>query len=148
MLGPGEDEGLVDPAARDQLGEELALALPVDRMDDLPDELDGGVSRCHLDLRRSVEDAVREAPDVIGEGRAEQEVLAPWREQADDLADVPDEAHVEHPVGLVEDEDLDPGEVDRALADVVEQPPGGGHHDAGPGPQGAQPAPRSRHRRR
>ncbi len=40
-----------------------------------------------------------------------------------------DEAHVEHPVGLVEDEDLDVREVERALAVVVEQAPGGGHED-------------------
>ena len=35
-------------------------------------------------------------------------------QQGDDPADVGDEAHVEHPVGLVEDEDLDLAEVDRA----------------------------------
>jgi hypothetical protein len=40
-----------------------------------------------------------------------------------------DEAHVEHPVGLVEDEDLDVREVERALAVVVEQPPGRGDED-------------------
>ncbi len=61
-----------------------------------------------------------------------------WRRlvtSADDLADVGQEAHVEHPVGLVEDEDLDLGQVDRALADVVEQPARRGHEDLDAGLQ-------------
>ena len=33
-----------------------------------------------------------------------------------------DEAHVEHPVGLVEDEDLNLAQVDGLLPDVIEQP--------------------------
>ncbi len=55
---------------------------------------------------------------------------------ADDLADVGDEAHVEHPVGLVQDEDLDLGEVDAALADVVEQAAGCGDQDLDAAPEG------------
>ena len=39
VLGAGEDERLVDPAGRDEVAEQLALALAVDRMDDLRDEL-------------------------------------------------------------------------------------------------------------
>ena len=40
-----------------------------------------------------------------------------------------DEAHVEHAVGLVENEGLGPPEADMALADQVEQPPGGRHQN-------------------
>jgi hypothetical protein len=43
------------------------------------------------------------------------------REQGEDLLDVRQEAHVEHPVGLVEDEDLDLAEVRDPLADEVEE---------------------------
>ena len=45
------------------------------------------------------------------------------------MPDVADEAHVEHAVGLVEDEDLDRREVDGALAEVVEQAAGRGDDD-------------------
>ena len=48
-----------------------------------------------------------ERADLVRERRREQQVLAARRQQREDLADVADEAHVEHPVGLVEDEDLD-----------------------------------------
>ena len=59
------------------------------------------------------------------------------RQDREDLADVADEAHVEHPVGLVEDEDLDPRQVDRPLAEVVEQPAGRRDDDLGAGAQRA-----------
>ena len=39
VLGPGEDERLVDPAGRDEVAEQLALALAVDHVDDLGHEL-------------------------------------------------------------------------------------------------------------
>ena len=70
------------------------------------------------------------------------------REDLEDATDVADEAHVEHAVGLVEDEDLDGGQVDGALADVVEQATGRGDDDVRPEAQGAAPAGRTRRRRR
>ena len=51
------------------------------------------------------------------------------RQQREDLADVVDEAHVEHPVGFVEHQDLDLAQVDRPLLHVVEQPAGRGDED-------------------
>src|SRR6187399_2243019 len=78
-----------------------------------------------------VEQAVGELSDVVRERGREQQVLPLAREQVDDPADVADEAHVEEAVRLVEDEDLDLRQVDRALADVVEQPAGGRDHDLG-----------------
>ena len=54
------------------------------------------------------------------------------REQRDDPLDVGQEAHVEHPVRLVEDEDLDLAEVGDPLADEVEQPAGRRDEDLDP----------------
>ena len=81
--------------------------------------------------------SVRQPPDLVRERRREEQVLAARRQHGEDLADVADEAHVEHPVGLVEDEDLDPRQVDRPLAEVVEQPAGGRDDDLGAGAQRA-----------
>ena len=47
----------------------------------------------------------------------------------DDPVDLGLEAHVEHPVGLVEDEDPDVLERDQALLDEVVEPAGGGDDD-------------------
>ena len=40
----------------------------------------------------------------------------------ENAADVRQEAHVEHPIGLIEDEDLDLAEIGDLLADEVEEP--------------------------
>ena len=57
VLRPGEDERLLDPAAPDQVAQEVALALPIDRQDELRDQLRGRVPRRDLDGRRIVEEA-------------------------------------------------------------------------------------------
>ena len=137
VLGAGEDERLVDDAGLDQVAQQLALALPIDADDALLDEFRDGVARRDLDRRRLVEEAGGQAADLVRERGREQQVLAPGRQQRDDLADVADEAHVEHPVGLVEDEDLDRREVDGALADVVEQAAGRRDDDLGAGAERA-----------
>ena len=49
------------------------------------------------------------------------ERLAPRRQQLADLLDVGDEAHVEHAVGFVDDEDLDAHQHDAAALEVIEQ---------------------------
>ncbi len=53
----------------------------------------------------------------------------------DDLADFGNEAHVEHAVRFVEDEDLDLGEVHGALPDMVEQAAGRGDEDLDAAPK-------------
>ena len=108
VLGPGEDERLVDPPGRDQVAQQLTLPIPVDHVDDMGDKLGRGVPRGDLDGGRVVEQAIRQATDLIREGRREKQVLTADGENGQDLADVPDEAHVEHPVCLIKDEDLDP----------------------------------------
>ena len=52
--------------------------------------------------------------DLPRHGRREEQRLALRRQLADDPPDVVDEAHVEHAVGLVEDEDVRPGRAERA----------------------------------
>ena len=48
------------------------------------------------------------------------------------MGHVPDEAHVQHPVGLVQHHRLHLVQPDGAPLHVVHQPPRGGHHDLGP----------------
>ena len=136
MLRPGEDERLADRPGPDQPAEQLALPLAVDRVDDLPNQLGRRVTPSDLDRGWPIEEAIGQSPDLVGEGGREEQVLALRGQQGEDLPDVPDEAHVEHPVRLVEDQDLDPGEVDRSLAHVVEEPARRGHHDLGAGAEG------------
>jgi hypothetical protein len=98
----------------------------------LRDELGGGVAARDLDGHRVLHERARQLADLVGEGGGEQQVLPRLGQQPEDAADVMDEAHVEHAVGLVEDEDLDLAQVDGLLLDVVEQAAGRGdqHVDA------------------
>ena len=138
MLRAREDERLVQAAAPHERAQELALALAVDRQDQLADQLRGRVAGRDVHLGRPVQEAVRQLPDLVGEGRREEQVLAPPRQHREDLADVVDEPHVQHPVGLVEHEHLHRRQVDGVLADVVEQPARRGDHDLGAGPERAR----------
>ena len=138
VLGAGEDERLVDAAAAHERAQELALALAVHRVHELAHEDRGGVAGSDVHLGRPVEEAVGELADRVREGGREEERLAALRQQGEDPADVVDEAHVEHPVRLVEDEDLDLREVDRVLAGVVEEAAGRRDDDLGAGAQGAR----------
>ena len=76
-----------------------------------------------LDLLGVVGVLVGELHDADRQRRREEHRLAlvVRRAAAQDPAQVPDEAHVEHAVGLVDDEDLDVPERDDALLLVVEQ---------------------------
>ena len=64
-----------------------------------------------------------------GQRGGKQQRLPPRRDLGDDAAQIVDKAHVEHPVGLVEDQHLDVGQIDEALLHEVEQPPGRGDQD-------------------
>jgi hypothetical protein len=75
----------------------------------------------NIDRHRVVQQAGRQFANFRREGGREHQVLALLGQQRDDLADVADEAHVEHAVGFIENENSIPDKVDRALLHVVEQ---------------------------
>ena len=64
---------------------------------------------------------VGELGDRLRHGRGEEQRLPLRRKLGDDRADVVDEAHVEHPVGFVEHEDVDVAQTQRVAAHEVEQ---------------------------
>ena len=129
VLGAGEHQRLEPLLFLDQVGEQFALLFLANHVDGLIDALGGGVTRRHFHRGRVVQQTLGELADLVGEGGREQQVLALLGQQREHLADVADEAHVEHAVGLVQHQEFDAREVERALADVVEQAPRGGDQD-------------------
>ena len=79
-----------------------------------------------LDGDGIAQDLVDEGADFLGHGGGKQQDLAFRRQALEDLADVWQEAHVEHAVGLVEHEAFDVVEIEFALAEQVEQAAGTG----------------------
>ena len=68
-----------------------------------------------------MQELLGDAPDFRRHGRGEEQRLPGERHQLADALDVGDEAHVEHPVGFVDDEKLDAGHQEPAALGVIEQ---------------------------
>ena len=74
-----------------------------------------------FDAHRIVQERVGEAGDFRRHGRREEQRLAGERHQLADALDVGNEAHVEHAVGFVDDQDLDAGQQQLAAFGEIEQ---------------------------
>jgi hypothetical protein len=75
----------------------------------------------HLDLHGIVKEGISEALNLGRHGRREEQRLPGEGHELHDAFDIRDEAHVEHPVGLVDDEKLDAGEQQLAALEVIEE---------------------------
>ena len=82
----------------------------------------GGGGLGNFDLHRIVQEVLGDAPDFRRHGRGEEQRLAGERNQLADALDVGNEAHVEHAVGFVDDQQFDAGEQQPAALGMVEQP--------------------------
>ena len=121
MLGAGEDERALGlDLAQLQRQQRLLLAL-ADKGHVLLDPLGGGRLRRDLDPHGVVEEARAQFGNRLGHGRGEEQALALLGQHRCDALQGHDEPEIHHLVGLVEHEDLDILERDRALFDQVEQ---------------------------
>jgi len=129
VFGSEENEGGRDVFLFEKLLEEFQFALLVDGVEALADGVDGFCDGAHVDAPWLVEHIGAEPCDVVAERCGEHEGLPLFGELVNDPADVGQESHVEHPVGLIEDEHLEVVELE-APAHVVEEPAGRGDDDA------------------
>ena len=81
----------------------------------------GGRRTADFDAHRIVQELFGQALDLRRHGRRVEQCLARERDQLADAFDVGDEAHVEHAVGFVDDEDVDLAEHQLAALEMVEQ---------------------------
>src|SRR5450830_157233 len=133
VLGARKDEDRLRIRMLQQLDEQRRLEVLRYRVESMRNRFyRSGVA--DLDCHGVMQDSIGQMTDVLRHGGAVQQVLALGREVLDDAADVGQEAHVQHHVRFVEDEDLDLGEVDCTLADMVQQTAraGDGNVDAAP----------------
>ncbi len=117
-----EDEGALGILAGEDAEEEAELLVVADVVELLGHEVDRDVLGLDRDLLRPVHVLPGEILDAQAQGRGEEEGLAVAgrREIADELAQVVDEAHVEHAVGLVDDEEAHLAEEHLALLHEVD----------------------------
>ena len=127
VFGAGEDQHLPRLRFAEQADQQFALLALLGEVDPLRDGLDHRGRRRDGHQHRGAQNPGRQGGDVLRHGGREEERLPLGGQQRQDAPDVVDEAHVEHAVGLVEDEEADGVERDVALADQVEQAPRRGH---------------------
>ncbi|MEZ4241332.1 MAG: hypothetical protein R3F59_35280 [Myxococcota bacterium] len=101
----------------------------------LPDVARGELGLLHLQRDGIVEVALGDPADLRRQRGREQGDLAGGRRRREHALDLVEEAHAQHLVGLVEDEDLKRRQVERAPVEVVEDAAGGAHDDGGAGAQ-------------
>ena len=132
VLGAGEDQDAADPLLLQQLGQQLAFLLLFDEEYLLLDAARDRGRRRHFDARRVVQHVTGQLDDLRRQRRREEHRLPLFWNSRDNPADVVDEAHVEHPVSLVEDEHFDLVEAHYPLVHQIEQTARGGYQNLGP----------------
>ena len=121
VLGACEDKRAVDLLAFQDLGEHGCLGRAIDPHHPLLDTLDRRCDRRHGHRGRIAQHLLGELCDGAGHRCGEEQRLPLRRKLCDDLADVVDETHVEHPVGFIEHQMLDIAQPQRIAAEEVEQ---------------------------
>ena len=117
------------------------LVVPPDDVGDLADPrgaVAGDLLGVDLDPGRVAQVALGDAGDGRRDGGREERRLALARGRRQDRLEVLGEAHVEHLVGLVEDDDLDAVEAQAAALEVVDRPARRRDDDVDAAPQPAQ----------
>ena len=123
-LAVAEDDRVLQAVGRaDQAAQHVALVVRLVAGFDqkLRRGGDSGGGTRNFDADGIAEELLGDAPDFRRHGRGEEQGLARERHQLADALDVGNETHVEHAVGLVDDEKLDAGEQQPAALEMVEQ---------------------------
>ena len=129
LLTVAEDDGVLDLGPGKQLAQGHTLR-PRSRLDDeLRDRRIGRRGPRDLNLLGVGHELVGELLDRPGHRGREQQRLADARQLGADLLDVGDEAHVEHAVGLVDNQQAAGVQHDLAAAEQVHQPARRGDQD-------------------
>ena len=124
-LGVAEDDAELEVVNVDEAGEDFDFPAAVHLEVDLLDGGDGHGRLLHADVLRGLGVALDEVADGPRHGGAEEDGLARGGRGLEDVLDVVAEAHVQHDVGLVEDEHLELVEAQGAALHVVHDAAGG-----------------------
>jgi hypothetical protein len=122
----------------DEPGQHIELKAAVDLVVDLVDL--GRILRVRLDPDPFRVPGIPsdQLLDRAGHRRREEEELPPVRGGLQDVLDVVAESHVEHPVGLVQDDQPERVQLEGAALHVVHHPPGRADDDLHPRLQGPE----------
>ena len=120
-LAVAEDERVLHVLALDDAAQRLPLVARPDHGEALDHRLRRARRRRDVNFLRVHQERIGEAADFLRHGRREEQGLADFRQLPDDFLDIGDEPHVEHPVGLVDHQDLDVAQQDAAALEMIDQ---------------------------
>ena len=138
LLGAREDDHRVERFGLQDAGQRVELVHAAHPPVALADVRRGGGLGLDGDFDRVLQVALRDAADHRRHGRREQRDLAVRRRRLEHLLDVVDEAHAQHFVGFVQHQELQLGQVQRALVQVIDDAARGADHDVHAAAQGLQ----------
>ena len=134
VLGPGKDQHRFGVGLPQEIEQQGRLEVGFHRIE--------GVTDCgrrgrdaYPNRDRVVQDLLGQTPDLTGHGGRKEKRLPLPGKMPEDPPDVRKKSHVEHMVGLVQDQDFEAAEIHGSAADQVEEPAGAGHHDVGTLPE-------------
>ena len=133
VLRAGENEHAVERRIAHQVREQRGLQMLGHFIHELRDCLRGIRAASDLHSLRRVLELVRERLDLLRERGGKHQRLALLWQPFHDPADGRQEAHVEHPVGFIQHEMLQPREI--AVPEKIQQPARRGDDDIRPAPQ-------------
>ena len=116
-----EDERLVPVTCLEEVAEKRTSAAIIHWHDHLAHVFVGLIASRNLHRDWLMQEVVRERANRFGEGGGEEEALAPLWDQRKDALEVWHEAHVEHAVRFVKDQDRYLRKVDRLGAGVIKK---------------------------
>jgi len=83
-------------------------------------------------VQRVLQEIIGQFLDVRGHGGGEKQRLTPARKALYDPADIRQEAHVEHVIRFVKDQDLNLGQIQGTAVNVIQEPPRASGDDVDP----------------
>ena len=131
MLGVAEDQRALDAQLFHQQNDRVGLLLLGNFAVILGDQFKSGLAIVALDMYGILLEALGNAQDLGGHGGREEQGLAVFGAAVEDIADVVEEAHIEHLVGLVQNDHLDMIHLKGAALDVVNDTAGCTDNDLG-----------------
>src|SRR3974390_539157 len=117
VLGPCEDQGTIDRFPPQYVDQDCRLPPAIDTNNALLNAFNRRRDWRYRDADRVAQHVRGEFGDSARHGGREHQRLPLDRKLSNNLTDVMDKAHVEHPVGLVENEEFDPAQSERIALD-------------------------------
>jgi hypothetical protein len=130
-LGLAEHQRLTGSRLREDMYEQLPLPIESDGMDAMCDRRCHDISLRHVYVPRIARELCGQSYHLGRQRCREQERLTLPRQRREHAAKRRQEAHVKHPVGLIQGEDFDRRKVDRVTLHVIDKSTWRGNDDVG-----------------